>query len=94
MNLFLSNRIIAAVLILLMVAAYIAPAAAAGPDRELVKNYVITYIVSSNLEFEYDEIIGTDAVHDKQLGPKNSEELLIICGAEDPINQSGISASR
>ena len=82
MNLFPSNRITAAVLILLVAAACIAPAAAAGPDSGLAKNYVITYIVGSNLESEHGEM--SKLMQDMTSSwDQNAGELLIIYGGSD-----------
>ena len=94
MNFFPSNRITAAVLIMLVAAACITPAAAAGTDSGLAKNYVITYIVVSNLEFEHDEISELMRGMTNSWDQKNAGELRIIyVGSDKPGLDPGITVT-
>lgn len=91
MNLFPSNRIPAAVLILLAAAVCIAPAVATGPDSGLAKNYVITYIVGSNLESEHGEMSKLMQDMTNSWDQTAGELLIIYGGSDKPGWDTGIT---
>ncbi|MCZ9312010.1 MAG: clostripain-related cysteine peptidase, partial [Methanocorpusculum sp.] len=84
-------RTASAVLVLLLVAACIFPAAAAGTDSGTAKNYLIIYIVGADLESEHGEMSVLMQNMTSSWNPDAGEMLIIYGGSQKPGWDTGIT---
>ncbi|HJK70956.1 MAG TPA: hypothetical protein O0X51_03555, partial [Methanocorpusculum sp.] len=83
-------RMTAAVLLLLAVAC-VTPVTAADTGGDDAKNYLIIYIIGSNLEAEYGEMSGLMQDMTANWDPNAGEMLIIYGGADKSGWDSGIT---
>ncbi|HJK10021.1 MAG TPA: clostripain-related cysteine peptidase, partial [Methanocorpusculum sp.] len=81
----------AAVLLLLLAVACVTPVTAADTSGDDAKNYLIIYIIGSNLEAEYGEMSGLMQDMTANWDPNAGEMLIIYGGADKSGWDSGIT---
>ncbi|HJK44655.1 MAG TPA: hypothetical protein O0X85_07120, partial [Methanocorpusculum sp.] len=84
-------RMTAAVLLLLLAVACVTPVTAADTSGDDAKNYLIIYIIGSNLEAEYGEMSGLMQDMTANWDPNAGEMLIIYGGADKSGWDSGIT---